>query len=188
MKGQDDTLDAYWPQLNVPLGSRILLPLCGKSGDLEWLASRGYFPFGVEVATIPCQAFFAERSIDPDRTGSGAFTRWQGAGVTILQGDFFDLADTFDAAVDRGSLVAFPPHDRERYVHHLRSALVPGAPILLVTIEFDPERTQGPPYPVFPADIDRLFTGARHLARQPLRRPRWNKIGGAEAVVWAAKA
>jgi thiopurine S-methyltransferase len=187
-KRPDDTLEMHWPSLKVALGSRVLVPLSGKSGDLAWLGSHGFFTVGVEISAIPCEAFFAERGVQPVRTGYGSFVRWQGFGVTLLQGDFFNLDGTYDAAVDRGALVAFSPPNRLRYSNHLKARLVPDAPILLVTIEFDPTREDGPPYPVFPEEVRRLFPGSRELARGPMRRPRWDRIGGADAVVWAAQA
>ena len=32
----------YLPTLNLAQGSRIFVPLCGKSIDMDWLASQGY--------------------------------------------------------------------------------------------------------------------------------------------------
>ena len=182
----DNTLETHWPSLGVPAGSRVLVPLCGKSRDLAWLAAHGFSVVGVEISDIACRQFFAELGVRPVRRTHDAFVAWEGSGVTILQGDFFDLDDTFDAAVDRGALVAIPPRARVAYSDHLKAHLSPGAPILLVTIEFDPDREVGPPYPVFPDNVRRLFPGAVELARGPMRRRRWHRIGGADAVVWAA--
>jgi thiopurine S-methyltransferase len=142
--------------------------------------------FSVEISAIACRAFFAELGVQPVRTAYGPFVKWQGRDVTLLEGDFFDLDGIYDAAVDRGALVAFSPPDRVRYSNHLRARLAPDAPILLVTIEFDPAREGGPPYPVFPDEVHQIFSGSTELARSPMRRPRWDRIGGADAVVWAA--
>ena len=163
VKGPENILEMHWPTLRVAPGSRVLVPLSGKSGDLAWLGSRGFIAVGVEISAIPCREFFAERGVQPVRTAYGAFVKWQGSGVTILQGDFFDLDDTYDAAVDRGALVAFSPSDRVRYSNHLKARLAPSALILLVTIEFDPTRKIGPPYPVFPDEVRRLFPDPRNL-------------------------
>ncbi len=35
-------LQQYWPALNITPGSRVFLPLCGKSNDLLWLLAQGY--------------------------------------------------------------------------------------------------------------------------------------------------
>ncbi len=177
-----------WPALHVPSGSRVLVPLAGKSPDMAWLAARGFDVVGVEISSIACEAFFAERGITIERRIAGPFTVWWGGGVTILQGDFFDLDGTFDAALDRGALVAFPPADRPRYAQQLRRQLQPGAPLLLVAVEYDVDRREGPPFPVFPDEVRRLFPGATERSRGPLRRTRWAGVGGAEAVVWVATA
>lgn len=182
----DDLLEMFWSALKAEPGGRVLVPLCGQSRDLGWLASNGFAPVGVEISPIACRAFFAERGVEPILTSSGPFVTWQGSGVTILQGDFFDLDDIYDAAIDRGALVAVTPLRRAVYADHLRARLKPGSPILLVTIEFDPVRDAGPPYPVFPDEVRQLFPGSTELARGPYRRRRWERIGGAVSVVWAA--
>jgi thiopurine S-methyltransferase len=171
----------------VAPGSRVLVPLAGKSPDLAWLASHGFNVVGVELSPIACADFFEEQDIAVQRTPDGPFVRWDGGGVTILQGDFFDLRETFDAALDRGSLVAFPPSSRRRYVRQLRARLIPDAALLLVTIEYDSRRRTGPPFPVFPHEVADLLPEAVERARHQLRRPRWDAVGGAEVVLWTAR-
>jgi thiopurine S-methyltransferase len=180
-------LDAHWPRLEVPPGSEVLVPMSGKSPDMAWLAEHGLNVVGVEISPIACEAFFTQHQIVPHREGAGPFVRWNGGGVTILQGDFFDLYSTYSAALDRGGLVALPRQDRLRYSQHLRCRLQPGGVLLLVTIEYDPARRSGPPFPVFPDEAQELFPGAVELSRQPLCRPRWIAVGGADAVVWVMR-
>ncbi|WP_050577407.1 hypothetical protein [Sinorhizobium arboris] len=180
-------LATHWPELEVPPECKVLVPMSGKSPDLAWLASHKFEVVGVEISPIACEAFFAEHQIAADCTAVGAFMRWRGGGVTILQGDFFDLDGTYAAALDRGALVALPPQDRRRYARHLRSLLEPGGVLLLVTVEYDPMRRSGPPFPVFPDEIRQVFPGAVERSRRPLRRARWTAVGGADAVVWAMR-
>ena len=35
-------LQNFWPKLDIPEGSQILVPLCGKTHDLLWLLKEGY--------------------------------------------------------------------------------------------------------------------------------------------------
>ena len=164
------------------------MPLSGKSPDMAWLAAHGYGVVGVEISPIACEAFFAEHHIAAERAPAGPFVRWHGRGVTILQGDFFDLDDrTYPAALDRGGLVALPYQDRHRYAPHLRQRLAPGAVLLLVTLEYDASRRSGPPFPVFPDEVRQLFPGAIERSRRPLQRARWTAVGGADAVVWVIR-
>ena len=44
---------------------RVLVPLCGKSEDLAFLAARGHDVVGVELAEQAVQAFFAEHDLAP---------------------------------------------------------------------------------------------------------------------------
>jgi thiopurine S-methyltransferase len=182
----DSLIAARWPALGVRPGSRVLVPLAGKSPDMAWLGSHGFDVVGVEISPIPCEAFFTERGIAVERAPAGSFVQWRGGGVTILQGDFFDLNGIFGAALDRGALVAFPKECRLRYAEHLRGQLRPEAPVLLVTIEYDARRRVGPPFPVFPDEVRQLFPAAVEHSRRPLRRARWATVGGAEAVLWVS--
>lgn len=40
----------HWPTLGLSADSRVLVPLCGKSLDLSWLAGQGHAVLGVELA------------------------------------------------------------------------------------------------------------------------------------------
>jgi thiopurine S-methyltransferase len=180
----DSVLAAHWPALAVPVGTRVLVPLAGQSPDLAWLAKKGFDPVGVEVSPVACEAFFAARGAFAERSQEGPFVCWKGDGVTLLQGDFFRLGGTFGAALDRGALVALPQAIRAEYAQKLIARLLPPAPILLVTVEYDPRRRVGPPFPVFSDEVRRLFPNAVVRARKPLKRARWDSVGGANSVVW----
>jgi thiopurine S-methyltransferase len=183
----DRVLAAHWPALAVPAGTRVLVPLAGQSPDLAWLAKNGFEPVGVEVSPIACEAFFAARGAVAERRQEGPFVCWKGDGVTLLQGDFFRLEGRFGAALDRGALVALPQAIRGDYAQKLIACLLPTAPILLVTVEYDPRRRAGPPFPVFADEVRRLFPDAVVRARKPLKRARWDSVGGAESVVWIVR-
>jgi thiopurine S-methyltransferase len=153
---------------------------------MAWLGAHGFDVVGVEISPIACEAFFIEQNLAAERTPIGTFVRWRGGGVTILQGDFFDLDGKFAAALDRGALVAFSPDDRPRYAQHLKDRLKPRGVLLLVTIEYNARRRSGPPFPVFPDEVRNLFPGAVECSRRPLRPARWAAVGGAQAVLWVA--
>ena len=58
-------LQKYWPTLSLPSGSRVLVPLCGKSLDLIWLAQQGHRVLGVELSPLAVDQFFAENDLRP---------------------------------------------------------------------------------------------------------------------------
>src|SRR5699024_2930193 len=76
-----------WPAAEVPAGAGVLVPLCGKSVDMLWLASRGYRVVGVELSEQAVRAFFAEHGLQPQVAPAGPFQRWRADGIEILQGD-----------------------------------------------------------------------------------------------------
>jgi thiopurine S-methyltransferase len=142
---------------------RVLVPLCGKSVDLEWLAAQGHEVVGVELSELAVRAFFDERNITPQRREVPGFVVYEHGAVRILVGDFFDatpeLTGYCDGAYDRAALIALPPDLRARYVAHLPSLLAPKAKLLLVTLEYDAEG--GPPFSVSSDEVSASYPGAR---------------------------
>jgi thiopurine S-methyltransferase len=45
-------LQTYWPPLGVEANTGVLVPLCGKSRDMLWLAGEGYRVLGVEISPL----------------------------------------------------------------------------------------------------------------------------------------
>ena len=146
---------------------RVLVPLCGKSTDLEWLVVQGFEVVGIELSELAAQAFFSERGITPERREQGPFVAYQHGNVTILVGDFFDAdADqlgAFDGVYDRAAMIALPPDLRARYCQHLQTLLTPKAKMLLVTLHFD--APGGPPFSVTPEDVASAYAGAKKLTQ-----------------------
>jgi len=142
---------------------RVLVPLCGKSVDLEWLVVHGYEVVGIELSELAALAFFEERGFEPERSQQGAFVQYRHGGVTILVGDFFaaDSAElgSFDGAYDRAAMVALPADLRSRYAAHLRTLLAPKAKLLLVTLHFD--AAGGPPFSVSPSEVAAAYADAK---------------------------
>lgn len=143
---------------------RVLVPLCGKSVDLAWLAAREPAPsvVGVELVEDAARAFFEEQSIPSHRTHDGPFVRYEGASIEIVVGDFFEVTSAevgrFDACFDRAALIALPPEMRGAYVAHLRTLLEPGARTLLVTLEHDAPPDE-PPFSVTEDEVRALWSG-----------------------------
>ena len=52
----------HFSVLGVSEGGCVLMPLCGKSQDMLWLASQGVEVIGVELSEKAVAAFFAENS------------------------------------------------------------------------------------------------------------------------------
>ncbi|MEJ2602189.1 MAG: thiopurine S-methyltransferase [Gammaproteobacteria bacterium] len=156
-------LERWWPQLGLPAGSRVFVPLCGKSHDLTWLAGCGYRVVGNELSPLAIAAYYDEAGIVPARRHAGGFQLWSHGLVTIVCGDFFSLEPAvtgrLDAAYDRAALVALPADLRPRYVEKLAALLRPGAPVLLVALDYPAGEMDGPPFPVPDAEVHELAAG-----------------------------
>jgi hypothetical protein len=111
---------------------RVLVPLCGKSEDLVFLADHGHQVVGVELVESAVQAFFAEHGVTPLVSKEGSLTRYAAENITLLVGDFFAttpaLLGPVDALYDRAALIALPAPMRSAYAKHVRALLPPGSP------------------------------------------------------------
>ena len=161
---QDDYnpyLREYWQQLQLARGSRIFVPLCGKSRDMIWLNSQGFSVLGVELSEIAAKAFFDENGLTPQYSAHGKFDWHEADGIGILCGDFFDLdramLENVGAVYDRASLIALTPEMRERYISRMAAILPPGTRILLITLDYDEEEMQGPPFAVSKREVQELY-------------------------------
>src|SRR4051812_17568615 len=67
--------------------TRVLVPLCGKSRDLLWLASQGHEVVGVELSELACQSFFEENHLPFEKINERDAITFRGAQVSILNRD-----------------------------------------------------------------------------------------------------
>ena len=132
-------LKQYLPSLELTAGDRLLVPLCGKSVDMDWLSESGFSVLGIELSKVAIQAYFDALQIKPKRQRQGRFIRWSYKKVEIWCGDIFDLtmADMHGvkALYDSASLTALPADKREHYVRHFSENLPLDCQILLITDE-----------------------------------------------------
>ncbi|MNF73495.1 Thiopurine S-methyltransferase [compost metagenome] len=152
-------LERYWSQLQLPTGCQVLVPLCGKTLDMLWLAGQGHRVLGVELAERAVEDFFAEQQLTPEVSRHGVLRRYRAGAIEILQGDFFALtsADVADcrALYDRAAIIALPPAMRDDYVAHLERILPRPCDGLMVTLDYEQARLDGPPFSVPVAEVRR---------------------------------
>jgi thiopurine S-methyltransferase len=160
-------LVAHLDKLRLPQGSRLLLPLCGKTLDIGWLLARGQRVVGVELSQLAVDALFAELGVVPRITDLGALKHYQARHLDIFNGDVFALdaarVGVVDGVYDRAALVALPADVRQRYAAHMRTLSLT-APQLLVTYEYDQSLRSGPPFSVDAEEVERLYGDAYELA------------------------
>lgn len=93
----NELLQRYFKALNLKVGSRVFVPLCGKSIDMIWFLNQGYDVVGVELSEIACEAFFKENRLAVQVTHDGTFTIFRSEKLTLFAGDFFKLSPEIDS-------------------------------------------------------------------------------------------
>ncbi|MEZ1318421.1 thiopurine S-methyltransferase [Pseudomonas fluorescens] len=160
-------LQRFWPQLGLEEGARVLVPLCGKSLDLLWLAHQGHEVLGIELSEKAIEDFFEEHGFDPHVSEQGPFKVYRAGSIELWSGDFFELTpgDVADCAglYDRAALIALPSAMRERYAAHLKRILPRDALGLLITLDYDQTQKDGPPFAVLDDEVQRMFGSAWSL-------------------------
>lgn len=163
-----DYLVKHWSALGVPKGAEVLVPLCGKSLDMVWLAEHGHGVLGLELSEVAVDAFFAERSRTPGVVTSNGFNIKRAGPFEIWCGDYFavppEATRRIGGVFDRAALVAMPRIMQKDYADQLARLTPSGVPVLLVALDFDPSEMDGPPFPIPPAQIEALFGGAFRIS------------------------
>ena len=141
--------------LCLPKGSRIFVPLCGKTNDIAWLLSNDYRVVGIELVKMAVEELFSSLDINPDIRRGVKFIRYTALNIEIFVGDIFDLSELLlcpvDATYDRAALIALPENLRQRYTKHLID-ITAKAPQLLISYFYDGQ-IENPPFSVSNEEI-----------------------------------
>lgn len=142
-------------------GGSVLVPLCGKSADLDALAARRFEVMGIELIERAVLDYFGERGEVPTPERLDGAEIFSARGVTVVRGDALTCPlprPTFDALFDRAALIALPREMRPRYAARTVELLRAGGRILLVTLEHD--APSGPPFDVSQGEVEELYAGS----------------------------
>lgn len=154
-------LEQYWAALDLPAGSRVFVPLAGKTLDMPWLAARGHRVLGVEISQLAVERFFAEHDLAATVRESQYGRHYAAGDIELLCGDVFalDAAALTDCAgvFDRAALIALPPDLRRRYAVELHARLPAGCRGLLITLEYPQHEKAGPPFSVPEDEVRALY-------------------------------
>lgn len=159
-------LERHWPTLQLPRGSRVLVPLCGKSLDMLWLSAQGHDVLGVELSPVAVEAFLRENQLYA-RSRAKADGTWfkvtnpPGGSIDIINGDVFAVdAATFgdcNAFYDRAAMIALPAPMREHLARDVYARLPSGSRGLLIVLDYPQHEMEGPPFSVDGAEVHRLL-------------------------------
>lgn len=192
-------LEKYWPELPLASDARVLVPLCGKSLDMVWLAAQGHSVLGVELAPLAVTQFFAEQGLQATQHDSPLGRHYVAGNIEIICGDIFNVdANTLascQGVYDRGALVALPPNMRADYIQHVYGQLAADYRGLLLTLEYDQDAMPGPPFSVPAAEVQTQFAPhslAHELARMDIldKEPKFAERGleALQSVAWQVAA
>ncbi|MEN6671279.1 thiopurine S-methyltransferase [Psychrobacter sp. B38] len=172
----------YWSSLNVPTGSRVFVPLCGKSIDMVWLATQGYDVVGVELVESAAQAFFAEQNIVPtvcQHSEHLAIKCYQGKledngrTITLWVADIFALTaediGNVSAVYDKAALIALPANMRPDYSEQIRK-MSGNAPQFIITLNYDQNKKNGPPFSVSGEQVQQYY-GSHYQVTELASKP-----------------
>ena len=155
-------LKRFLPLIASPPG-RVLVPLCGKTEDLIWLAAAGYDVTGVELSEIAARTFVSEHKLMVAEGEEPPFKVLRSGRIEFLAGSFFDFTPEtrgrFDVIYDRAALIALPADLRPAYARKIQSLIAPNGHVLLITLEYNPQQMDGPPFNVPESEVRTLFPG-----------------------------
>lgn len=168
-------LEQHWGALDVARGTRVLVPLCGKSLDMLWLAQQGSRVLGVEIASLAIESFLAENHLHADQSDAADGTHFRiidapvDGEIEIINGDVFGVApgtlEACGAFYDRAALIAFPAPMRDRLAREVYAKLPAAARGLLITLDYPAGEMERPPFSVDEAEVRRLFDAQWNIQR-----------------------
>jgi len=144
--------------------SRILVPLCGRSVDLQYLYKLGHHVVGIELVEKPVREIFAEfglqciedRNEFQMRVLRTPDSRLQVYICDVVKMDWNSLGK-FDFIWDRAAFVALYKQDRQAYADLIRNVVKPETNYLLQTTSYDQRYFSGPPYDTPLSVIEQVF-------------------------------
>lgn len=154
-------LTKLWPHLPFKSNTQVLVPLCGKTLDMKWLAEKGCHVLGVDASPKALREF---RALCPDEfleDTSHSFSVYRSPNIELWEGDFLKLPKSKvpgpDLIYDKAAMVALPPEIRKTYTQKILELCEHNTQILLQTFEYNQEEMNGPPFSVDENEICRHF-------------------------------
>jgi methyl halide transferase len=160
-----------------PPGARVAVPGCGRGHDARLLARHGYRADGFDFAA-------------PAVIEARALAAREGVEASFELRDVFTLAadhgEAFDGVWEYTCFCAIDPARREEYVDMLHAVLRPGGTLLGC---FYPLRggTDGPPFPVDLAEVERLLARGFRIVESAAPAVSIERRRGLEWLIQAAR-
>ncbi len=151
----------YRDTLAIYKGASVLVPLCGKSLDLQWFMEQECEVTGVDISEQAARSFFEKQGLEFTIGQKNDFTIYRSDRLQFWVGDFLKLKpsyiDTPDLIYDKAALIALPPDRRRTYASHLQDFTGEQTQIFLNAFEYDQTEMTGPPFAVHSREVESLF-------------------------------
>ncbi|MGL4473708.1 MAG: thiopurine S-methyltransferase [Shewanella sp.] len=145
-------LQRYWPRLALVGSAKVLVPLCGKSIDMLYLAELGHNVMGCELSEVAVTEFFTENQLDYTQHTQAQHQVISCDQIQLWQGDFFTLPTAVShdcsAFYDRAAMIAMPETMRAAYAERLAMSVAANTQGLLITLDYPQAMLSGPPFAV----------------------------------------
>ena len=156
-------LTDLWSELSLNSKDTVLVPLCGKSQDMQWLANQGFHIVGVEASLKALNQFMEKSGQQFSRTHSHGYTVFKSPKIELWHGNFMTFPEnaltTVDAIYDKAAIVALPSKMRNQYATKLLNLCNQSTEIFLQSFEYEQAEMNGPPFSV---DEDEIHTHFGH--------------------------
>jgi len=154
-------LPQLWSHLDIKSDARVLVPLCGKSLDLLWLADHCGTVTGVEISPKAVSHVMQQHNKSFMKDTSHGFTIYRSDSLELWEGDFAKLpADQLppqDLIYDKASIIALPVEKRQRHAEKIIELSNFDTQILIQTFEYDQSEMNGPPFSLDEQELRKLF-------------------------------
>lgn len=151
----------YWERLNLKEGANILVPLCGKSLDVQWLVNQDYCVIGVDVSEKAILELKDSLGISFKNISKGPFKGYLTESVQLWVGDFLKMQSSYipaiDAIYDKAALIALPANMRCKYAAVIKRLCEPHTQMMLNCFEYCQQEMTGPPFAVFREEAEKLY-------------------------------
>lgn len=160
-------LQEYWNILKLHKNTVVLVPLCGSSLDLQWLAEQGHYVIGVDVSEIAIKNIIKNHDEPFQKSTNGSLTCYTSNSIELWCGNFLKLRQQWlpsvDAIYDKAALIALPVEKRLEYAQHLHALAQPHTQIFMNCFEYEQSEMPGPPFAVFIEELELLFGDTYHI-------------------------
>jgi thiopurine S-methyltransferase len=160
-------LQSYWHVLNLPKNAVVLVPLCGSSLDIQWLAGQGHYVIGVDVSEIAIKTLKQNHDEPFQKSTKAGLDRYASNSMELWCGDFLKLQKQWlppvDAIYDKAAIIALPKEMRTRYAGSLQALMQPHTQVLINCFEYKQNEMPGPPFAVFENELQSLFGENFHI-------------------------